>query len=115
MLYYNKITEKEGIDKTNGQDCHGKTNLKSRECYYCLNYFFVFKNFKYDFNLCDDWYCCKQREKVFKTALFQLVKVKSGTFRTVSTKAMKLLLDDKYGMLSKEQEKFKENKKIEIY
>ena len=39
MLYYNKITEKEGIDKTNGQDCHGKTNLKSRECYCCLNYF----------------------------------------------------------------------------
>ena len=29
MLYYNKITEKEGIHKTNGQDCHGKTNLKS--------------------------------------------------------------------------------------
>ena len=28
MLYYNKITEKEGIDKTNGQDCHGKTNIK---------------------------------------------------------------------------------------
>ena len=50
-----------------------------------------------------------------KTALFRLVKVKSGTFRTVSTKAIKLLLDDKYGMLSKEQEKFKENKKIEIY
>ena len=28
-VYYNKITEKEGIHKTNGQDCHGKTNLKS--------------------------------------------------------------------------------------
>ena len=40
MLYYNKIAEKEGIDKTNGQDCHGKTNLKSQECYYYLNYFF---------------------------------------------------------------------------
>ena len=50
----NKIAEKEGIDKTNVQDCHGKTHLKSQECCYCLNYFFVFKNFKYDFNLCDD-------------------------------------------------------------
>ena len=30
MLYYNKITEKEGIDKTNGQDCHGKTNLNCK-------------------------------------------------------------------------------------
>ena len=36
MLYYNKITGKEGIDKTNGQDCHGKANLKSRESYLLL-------------------------------------------------------------------------------
>ena len=43
MLHYNKITEKEGIDKTNGKYCHGKANLKSWKCYYCLNYFFVFK------------------------------------------------------------------------
>ena len=84
MLYYNKITEKEGIDKTNGKDCHRKANLKSWKCYYCLNYFFVFKNFRYDFNLCYECYHCKQREKVSKTALFWLVKVKSGTFRTVS-------------------------------
>ena len=121
MLYYNKITEKEGINKTNGQDCHGKTNLKSRECYCCLNYFFVFKNFKYGFNLCDDCYCCKQRQKVSKQPY--LNKVKSGTFRTVSeyksNEIIDLLeksqLDEKYGILNKEQEKFKENKKIEIY
>ena len=29
MLHFNKITEIEGIDNTNWQDCHGKTNLKS--------------------------------------------------------------------------------------
>ena len=123
MLYYNKITEKEGIDKTNGQDCHGKTNLKSRQCYYCLSYFFVFKNFKYDFNLCGDCYRCKQREKVSKMALFWLVKVKSGTFRTVSEYESNEIIDfleksqlnEKYGVLSKEQEIFEENKKIEIY
>ena len=123
MLYYNKITEKEGIDKTNGQDCHGKTNSKLQECYYCLNYFFVLKNFKHEINLCDDCYHCKQREKVSKMALFWLVKVKSGTFRTVSeyesNEIIDLLeksqLDEKYGVLSKEQEKFEENKKNEIY
>ena len=71
MLYYNKLTEKEGADKTNGQDCHGKANLKSRECYCCLNYFFVFKSFKYNFNLSDDCYCCKQRQKMSETALFK--------------------------------------------
>ena len=71
MLYYNKITEKEGTHTTNGQDCHGKTNLKSRECYCCLNYFFEFKSFKYNFNLSDDCYCCKQRQKMSETALFK--------------------------------------------
>ena len=123
MLYCNKITEKEEIDKTNGKDGHGKTNLKSGECYYCLNYFFVFKNLKYDFNLCDDCYRCKQREKVSKVTLFWIVKVKSGTFRIVSqyesNEIIDLLeksqLDEKYGVLSKEHEKFEENKKIEIY
>ena len=84
MLYYNKTTEKKELIKKNGQDCHGKTNLKSWECYYCLNYLFAFGNFKYDFNLCDDCYRCKQRKKVSKTALFWLLKVKSSTFRTVS-------------------------------
>ena len=57
---------------------------------------------------------------MFKTALFQLVKVKSGTFRTVSeyesNEIIDLLkksqLDEKYRVLSKEQEKSKENKKI---
>ena len=52
-----------------------------------------------------------------------LNKVKSGTFRTVSeyksNEIIDLLeksqLDEKYGVLNKEQEKFKENKKIEIY
>ena len=58
-----------------------------------------------------------------KTALFRIIKVKSGTFRTVSehesNEIIDLLeksqLDEKYGILSKEQEKFEENKKIEIY
>ena len=54
-----------------------------------------------------------------KTALFQIVKVKLGTFRTVSGYESneiidlpgKSQLDEKYGVLSKEQEKFEENKK----
>ena len=108
-LYYNKITEKEGIDKTNRQDCHGKTNLKLQECYYCLNYFFVFKNFKYYFNLRNDCYHCKQREKVWKSAYFWMFKVKSGIFRSVSnyqsSKIINLLeksqLDEKYSVLNK--------------
>ena len=53
-------------------------------------------------------------------ALFQLVKVKSGTFRTVSDYESNEIIDlleksqlgEKYGVLSKEQEKFEENKKM---
>ena len=56
-------------------------------------------------------------------ALFWIVKIKSGTFRTVSkyksNEIINLLeksqLDQKYGVLNKEQKKFEENKKIEIY
>ena len=52
--------------------------------------------------------------------LFWIVKVKPGTFRTVSeyesNEIIDLLkksqLDEKYRVLSKEQEKSKENKKI---
>ena len=122
MLYYNKRREKEGIDKTNGQDCHGKKNSKSQECYYCLSYIFVFKIFKYNFNLCDDCYRCKQRENVWKSAYFWIIKVKSSTFRIASnyegSEIINLLqksqLDDKCGVLRKKREKFEENKKIEI-
>ena len=53
-------------------------------------------------------------------ALFRLVKVKSGTFRTVSDYESNEIIDlleksqlgEKYGVLSKEQEKFEENKKM---
>ena len=56
-------------------------------------------------------------------ALFRLVKVKSGTFRTASDYESNEIIDlleksqlgEKYGVLSKEQEKFEENKKNEIY
>ena len=42
MLYYNKITEKEGIDKTNGQDCHGKTNIKPLRMLLLFKLFFLY-------------------------------------------------------------------------
>ena len=47
MLYYNKISDSEGIHKSEGQDCVGITNLKSRQCYRCLYYFYITENLKY--------------------------------------------------------------------
>lgn len=55
MLYYNKITKSEGIDETEGQDCIRITNLKSRQCYHCLYYFFLTENLKYKQYVCN---CC---------------------------------------------------------
>ena len=57
-----------------------------------------------------------------KTALFRIIKVKSGTFRTVSeyesNEIIDLLeksqLDEKYGVLSKEQEKSEKTKKLKF-
>ena len=57
-----------------------------------------------------------------KTTLFWIVKVKSGTFRTVSEyKSNEIIdfleksqLDEKYGVLSKEQEKSEKTKKLKF-
>ena len=84
MLYCNKITQSEGIDKSEGQDCIGITNLKSRQCYHCLYYFYITENFKYEIHLCDHCHHCLLRKKVSKSAIFRMINTKRDIFRTVS-------------------------------
>ena len=58
-----------------------------------------------------------------KMALFQIVKVESGAFRTVSKYKSNEIIDlleksqlnGKYGVLNNEKEKCEENEKLEIY
>ena len=117
MLYYNKITKSKRIDEIEGQDCIGITNLKSKQCYCCLSYFFVTNNFKYELHLCNHCHCCILREKVPKSALFRIKTTKRGIFRTfweyehveVVNLIEKLFINEKAGLLHKYQ-----NKRVEV-
>ena len=92
MLYCNKIKVKERIDKTNGQDCDGKTNLKLQECYYCLNYFFVFKNFKYNLIYVMIAIIVSKEQKCGNQAIFEYSKLNQiHSELSVTMKVAKLL------------------------
>ena len=84
MLYYNTITHSEGIDKSEGRDCIGITNLKSRQCYCRWYYFYVTENFKYEIHLCNHFHHCVLRETASKSAIFRIINTKRGIFRAVS-------------------------------
>ena len=122
MLYYNKITHSEGIDKSEGQDCIGIANLKSRQCYPCLCYFYVTENLKYEIHLCDHCHCCVLREEASKFAIFRIINTKKGIFRTVSeyehyeivNLIETLFLNEKTGVLYKALNEFEQNKRVEI-
>ena len=123
MLYYNKITDSEAIEKSEGQDCVGITNLKSRQCYCCLYYFYITENFKYKIHLCDHCHCCVLREKAPKSvAIFRIINTKRGKFTTVSeydhSEIVNLIetsfLSEKTAVLCKGLNELEQNKRVEI-
>ena len=122
-MYYNKIIDSEGIDKSEGQDCVGITNLKSRQCCHCLYYFYMMENFKYKIHLCDHCHRCVLREKASKSvAIFRILNTKRGKLRTVSeydnyeivNLIEALFLNKKTGVLYKSLNEFEQNKRTEI-
>ena len=122
MLYYNKITNSEGSDKSESQDCIGMTNLKSRQCCRCLCYFYITENFKYEIHLCDHCHHCVLREKVSKSAIFRTINIKRGIYRTVSEYGQYEIVNlietpfliEKTGVLYKALNEFEQNKQVEI-
>ena len=102
MLYYNEIAHSEGIDKSEGQDSIGITNLTSRQCYDCLCCFYITENFKYEIHLCDHCHRCVLREKTSKSAIF----------RTINTKED--YLNEETGVLYKGLNEFEQKKRVEI-
>ena len=118
MLYYNKIAHSERIDKSENQDCIGITNLKSRQCYRSLYYFYITENFKYEIHLCDHCHCCVLRKKSSKSAISKIINTKRGIFRTVIEyeyyEIVNLIetsfLNEKTGVLYKALNEFEQNK-----
>ena len=90
--YKNKITKSEGIDETEGQECIRITNLKPRQCYCCLYYFFITSNFKCDLHLCNHCHHCISREKASNSVLFRIITTKRDKFRTISNMSISKLL-----------------------
>ena len=122
MLYYNTITHSEGIDKSEGQDCIGIKNVKSRQCYRCFYYFYITENFKYEICFCDHCHRSVLREKASKSAIFRIINTKRGMFRTTSEyehcEIVDLIetsfLNVETGVLYKSLNEFEQNKRVEI-
>ena len=122
MLYYNKMTHSEGIDKSEGQDCIWITNLKSRQCYCCLYYFYIQENFKYEIHLCDYCHHCVLKEQASKAEIFRMINSDRGIFRTASeyehyeivNLIETLILNEKTGVLYKGLNEFEQNKRVKI-
>ena len=110
MLYYVLIEKSEGVDDSEGQDIVHSTKLMSKPCNTCHFYYYIRMNFKYERANCDGCYHCRIYENENKNSLLRIVKLKKGTYRTVSSyfydEVVELLektaLQKKFGWLYKE-------------
>ena len=110
MLFYNLISNEEGIDNSEGEDTVSNSNLSSRQCITCRYYYYTSKNFNNKEHVCNGCYHCIIYENDNPHLIFRIVTVKKGTFRTVSnysfTEIEKILEDftpnKKFGWIYKE-------------
>ena len=120
MLYYVKVHESEGLDKSEGQDCVSDTKLNSGQGLFCLFYFYHKLNFNYERNICNGCFHCMQYKKANYMMLFRVFHTKKGTFRTVSSyffvEVEELLgksdLNERFGWLYKDKRKENEHDEI---
>ena len=85
MLYYVLIEKSEGIDNSVGQDIVRSTKLLSKQCNTCHFYYYIRINFKYEKENCDGCHHCIIYQNENKNLLLRIVKLKKGTYRTVSS------------------------------
>ena len=84
MLFYNLITDKEGKDGSENNDCIFDSSLISKQCITCRYFYYVAKNFNNKENICDGCFHCIVYENENDHLIFRVVTLKNGTFRTVS-------------------------------
>ena len=84
MLYYILIEKSEEIDQSEGQDVVCSSKLLSKQCNTCHFFYYIRRNFKYERNTCDGCYHCRIYQNENKNLLLRIVKIKKGTYRTVS-------------------------------
>ena len=76
MLYYVKISNFEGLDYSEGQDCTRDTKLESGQCSFCIFYFYHKLNFHYERYICNGCYHCLQYETANTKVLFRVITTK---------------------------------------
>ena len=85
MLFYNIISDEEGKDNSEGEDCVSNSKLSSKQCITCRYYYYTSKNFNNKEYICDGCFHCITYENENPGLIFRIVTVKNGTFRTVSS------------------------------
>ena len=105
MLFYNKITESQGIDTAEGANVV-RTNVESsKRCGICHFYFSKSRNFNYHPYVCDE--CHGAALRAHSITDLKIITTTKGTFRVVSNisygEIVRLLetsdLDEKFGFL----------------
>ena len=84
MLFFNIISDEEGIDSSEGNDSVSNEELTSKQCITCRYYYFLSKNFNTKEHVCDGCFHCIIYENENPHLIFRIVTVKNGSFRTVS-------------------------------
>ena len=83
MLFYCKITESEGIDKSKGVDVVREGGVFSYKQYdICLFYFFKNRNFNYEPYVCNEFHGASLHAR--SIAHLKIVAIKKGTYRNFS-------------------------------
>ena len=111
MLFFNIISDEEGIDSSEGNDSVSNEELTSKLCITCRYYYFLSKNFNNKEHVCDGCFHCITYENENPHLIFRIVTVKNGSFRTVSdylfTEIEKILEDflpeRKFGWIYKKE------------
>ena len=105
MLFYDKITESEGLDTTEGINVIRTGAGSSKQCDFCHFCFFKNRNFNYQPYIWDGCYDATLRTQAI--TYIKIITIKSGTYRVASNisyeESTRLLesndLDEKLGYL----------------
>ena len=81
MLFYDKITESEGLDASEGTDVIRAGVVSFKRCDFCDFYFFKRRNFNYQPHVCNG--CHDAFLHAQSLSDFRIITIKSGVYMVV--------------------------------
>ena len=88
MLFYDKITESDGLDTSEGTDIIRAGVVSCKRCNFCHFYFFENRNFNYQPHACNGCHDASLHAQLLTD--FKIIMIKSGAYSAASN--MKKLL-----------------------